>query len=319
MDNAGEKFKKNIQEIFVMSKKNQKALEANAPAGPQTVVTEKKAAIRLFSFLFLLVSVAALALLPYAVATFEGTMPIYQAVLNMVTGGWILNVGGTLTNIGYSLAIYLFAVALVVAAIASVIALFTAKRTLAVVASILVTVGAVVYTACYAIAAGGLDIVSLVLAIAMIVATIVCVIFTKPLVEVIEEEVEKEEEGGFEVEEYAEAYPYEGGPVAGVVMAEEVNPSFLPHEPHVNTAGYDFYNSKSFDAFIATLSVEERNQFTELFILRFQGTMPELPEYQVGGDNKEFFRKVFIYLGQYRDRIPSGLLGKMYQYSLKLN
>lgn len=301
-----------------MSKKNQKALEANAPAGPQTVVTEKKAAIRLFSFLFLLVSVAALALLPYAVATFEGTMPLYQAVLNAVTGGFILNVGGTLTNIGYSLAIYLFAVALVVAAIASVIALFTAKRTLAVVASILVTVGAVVYTACYAIAAGGLDIVSLVLAVAMIVATIVCVIVTKPLVEVIEEEV-VEEEDGFEVEEYAEAYPYEGGPVAGVVMAEEVNPSFLPHEPHVNTAGYDFYNSKSFDAFIATLSVEERNQFTELFILRFQGMMPELPEYQVGGDNKEFFRKVFIYLGQYRDRIPSGLLGKMYQYSLKIN
>ena len=301
-----------------MSKKNQTALEANAPAGTQTVVTEKKAACRLFSLLFLLVSAAALILLPYKVLTYEGSTPIYKAVLDLITNGWIMNIPGTLTSIGYSLAIYLFAAGLIVAFVLSLIALCTAKRIYAILSSIFVVLGAAVYTVCYAIAARGVDIVSLVLVIAMIVATIVCVIVTKPLVEVIEEEVE-EEDDGFEVEEYAEAYPYEGGPVAGVVMAEEVNPSFLPHEPHVNTAGYDFYNSKSFDPFIATLSVEERNQFTELFILRFQGTMPELPEYQVGGDNKEFFRKIFIYLGQYRDRIPSGLLGKMYQYSLKLS
>lgn len=134
----------------------------------------------------------------------------------------------------------------------------------------------------------------------------------------VKEEVQEEATKGFHVEEYAEAYAYEGGPVAGVLMAEEVNPSFLPHEPHVTTAGYDFYNCKSFDPFVATLSTEERNLFTELFILRFKGDMPEIPDYQVGGDNSEFFRKVFIYLGQYRDRIPSNLLGKMYQYSIKI-
>lgn len=301
-----------------MSKKNQTALEANAPAGPQTVVTEKKSAIRLFSLIFLLVGVAALILLPYSVLTYEAVTPIYKVMLDLIATGWIMNIPGTLTSIGYSLAIYLFAACLIVTFVLSLIALFATKRTYAIASSFFVVAGALVYTACYAIAARSFDIVSIVLAVVMIIAMIVCVIFTKPVVEIIEEEVVEEEEG-FEVEEYAEAYPYEGGPVAGVVMAEEVNPSFLPHEPHVNTAGYDFYNSKSFDAFIATLSVEERNQFTELFILRFQGTMPELPEYQVGGDNKEFFRKVFIYLGQYRDRIPSGLLGKMYQYSLKLN
>ncbi len=132
------------------------------------------------------------------------------------------------------------------------------------------------------------------------------------------EEATQEATKGFHTEEYAEAYAYEGGPVAGVLMAQEVNPSFLPHEPHVNTAGYDFYNCKSFDPFIATLNLEERNQFTEIFILKFKGVMPELPDYEVGGDNKEFFRKLFIYLGQYRDRIPSDLLGKMYQFSLKI-
>ena len=123
---------------------------------------------------------------------------------------------------------------------------------------------------------------------------------------------------GFHIEEYAEAYAYEGGPVSGVLMAEEVNPTFLPHEPHVTTAGYDFYNSKSFDPFIATLNDEERNAFTEIFILKFKGTMPELPDYEVGGDNKEFFRKIFIYLGQYRDRLPQPLLMKMYQFSMKI-
>ncbi len=133
---------------------------------------------------------------------------------------------------------------------------------------------------------------------------------------VIEEEVEPE----FVVEEYAEAMPYDGGPVEGVEVAQEVNPTFedtsIP--THVNTAGYDFYNCKSFDPFIAILNNEERNQFTELFILKFKGVMPEIPDYQVGGDNKEFFRKIFIYLGQYRDRIPDGLLAKMYQFNIKL-
>ena len=108
-------------------------------------------------------------------------------------------------------------------------------------------------------------------------------------------------------------------PVEGVEIAEEVNPTYVAPLPEVQTAGYDFYNSKSFDPFIATLNEDERNQFTEIFILRYHGMMPDIPDYQVGGDNAEFFRRIFIYLGQYRDRIPSGLLAKIYQYSLKLN
>ena len=124
----------------------------------------------------------------------------------------------------------------------------------------------------------------------------------------------------FRVEEYAEAYAYEGGPIAGIVMAKEVNPSELSIDKlpkKAETAGYDFFNCKSFDPFIAMLDGQERREFTELFILRWKGVMPEIPDYVVGGDNEEFFRKLFIYLGQYRDRIPSGLLGKIYQYSTK--
>ena len=127
---------------------------------------------------------------------------------------------------------------------------------------------------------------------------------------------------GFRVEEYAEALPYEGGPINGVEMAEEVNPTFNPNaaaENQVNTAGYDFYNSKSFDPFIASLDMQERNEFTELFILKYKGVMPEIPDYEVGGDNREFLRKIFIYLGQYRERISSELLNKIYNFSIKLS
>ncbi|MBQ9727979.1 MAG: hypothetical protein IJV85_00100 [Clostridia bacterium] len=151
----------------------------------------------------------------------------------------------------------------------------------------------------------------------IIFGTILLIRSRKVVVE--EEPVEEEDpDEGFVLEEYAEAYPYVGGAVDGIEMAQEVNPSFLPHSPHVSTAGYDFYNSKSFDPFIAILNTEERNQFTELFILKYKGTMPELPDYVVGGDNTEFFRKIFIYLGQYRDRLPDSLLAKMYKYSIRL-
>lgn len=97
------------------------------------------------------------------------------------------------------------------------------------------------------------------------------------------------------------------------VAAEEKEEAPAPQ----TTAGYDFYNSKSFDPFIASLSGEERDQFTNLFILKCQGEMKNLPDYEVGGDNSDFFRKVFVFLGQYRDRIPDGLLAKMYQFMSK--
>ena len=83
---------------------------------------------------------------------------------------------------------------------------------------------------------------------------------------------------GYRVEEYAEAYAYEGGPVEGVELAEEVNPTFMP-QGKVSTGGYDFYNCQSFDPFIASLNNEERNQFTEIFILKYKGVMPEIPDY----------------------------------------
>lgn len=136
---------------------------------------------------------------------------------------------------------------------------------------------------------------------------------------VVEEEAQPAEPL-YEIEEVVEAVPYEGGPVAGVEIAQEVNPVKLvnPAQPS-STAGYDFYNCQSFDPFIATLDTDERNQFTDLFILKQKGVMPEIPDYVVGGDNREFFRKIFIYIGQYRSRLPDGLLSKIYQFSIKIS
>lgn len=130
-------------------------------------------------------------------------------------------------------------------------------------------------------------------------------------------------------EEHAEAVPYEGGPVEGVEMAELVEENPEQEEAteetaettpvqETQTAGYDFYNTKSFDPFIATLNDTERNEFTDIFVLRCKGDMPEIPTYVVGQPSKDFFRKIFVYLGKYRDMLPDGLLSKIYQFSLKL-
>ena len=71
------------------------------------------------------------------------------------------------------------------------------------------------------------------------------------------------------------------------------------------------------DAFIATLSKEEKYEFADLYILKSKGNMTGIPTYEVGAENKEFFSKIFIYLSKYREKISSPLLAKIYDYSQK--
>ena len=75
---------------------------------------------------------------------------------------------------------------------------------------------------------------------------------------------------------------------------------------------YDFENC-TYDPFISSLTNREKNEFGDVFIANKYGALSYLPVYVVGGDNSEFFRKVFIYLGRYRKNISSSLLDKMYQ------
>ena len=128
---------------------------------------------------------------------------------------------------------------------------------------------------------------------------------------------EEETLSGFAVEQYVEAYPYVGGPTDGVEVAEEVTPtaaSARGDKPDLATLV-----GNGFDPFLFTLTSTEKMEFVDLYILRCKCFMPEIPAYVVGGDNKDFFNKVFIYLGQYRDRIPDSLLAKIYQFAIKMN
>lgn len=69
------------------------------------------------------------------------------------------------------------------------------------------------------------------------------------------------------------------------------------------------------DAFINGLTAAERDEFNKLFISRIYGENKRLPAYVVGGDNREFFTKVFVFMGRYRNVISDGLLEKIYEYS----
>lgn len=69
------------------------------------------------------------------------------------------------------------------------------------------------------------------------------------------------------------------------------------------------------DAFLNGLNAAERDEFTKLFISRIYGENKRLPVYTVGGDNSEFFAKIFVFMGRYRNVISDGLLEKIYEYS----
>ena len=49
------------------------------------------------------------------------------------------------------------------------------------------------------------------------------------------------------------------------------------------------------------------------FIDRTKGSIGNIPEYRIGGNNKAFFSSVFIYLGRIRGLISDGLLNKMFK------
>lgn len=125
----------------------------------------------------------------------------------------------------------------------------------------------------------------------------------------------------FKTEEYVETYAYAGGPVAGVELAEEITPTMAAAEAAKDGSRPNLATlvGNGFDAFMFNLNDKEKEEFIDLYIIRCKGSMPEIPAYVVGGDNREFFNKVFIYLGQYREKISSVLLSKMYNFSMKLS
>ena len=116
----------------------------------------------------------------------------------------------------------------------------------------------------------------------------------------------------YEKEEYIEVVPYQGeAKDAQVAQLAEQSPEQAAEEIADDPAKEALFEGKE-DAFIATLTKAEKYEFADLYILK---TMGGIPKYEVGGDNKAFFSKVFVYLSQYREKISSALLAKIYDYS----
>ena len=126
----------------------------------------------------------------------------------------------------------------------------------------------------------------------------------------------------YEKEEYIEVIPYNGDATGAQIaqLAEEPATAEAATEEVAATKTEEIaddpekdalFEGKE-DAFIATLTKAERYEFADLYILK---TMGGIPKYEVGEDNKAFFSKVFVYLSQYRDKISSSLLAKIYEYA----
>ncbi len=314
-----------------MSKKKttSAAPEATAKA-PQ-----KKARYRVLSF-FALALCAALLILP--LSTFTSAWAITEQSLALDTLSALFAGENTAKVFGFlpamftgegfmvtlaAIVLYVTVIFAVISAVLGIIGLLCGKKHVGRSALTFVIVAAIVYFAGVLIVSmmemeeTVIDLYSLIIAIVGLVIAFLALIIRK------KEKKAVNPLEGFQKEEYVEAYEYDGGPVAGVELAEEVFPTVAaieavkdPDGTARNTVASLLGNG--FDPFLITLTEKEKNEFIDLYVLKCRGIMPEIPGYVVGGDNKEFFNRVFIYLGQYREKIPGDLLAKMYQFSMKL-
>ena len=90
-------------------------------------------------------------------------------------------------------------------------------------------------------------------------------------------------------------------------------------EPSIDYDALNAAYGDAYDAFVETLTVEEKVEFMNVFLNRTTAAMPQIPAYQVGGDNAAFFRKIFVHLSAVRDNVPDGLMYKIYKYTAQLN
>lgn len=82
-----------------------------------------------------------------------------------------------------------------------------------------------------------------------------------------------------------------------------------PVPPPVYTRAYSYQD----DGFLNSLSPSERAEFYAIFIDKRRGNFYFLPEYEIGGENVEFFQSMFIYLGKIMGNISDGLMNKIYR------
>ena len=122
----------------------------------------------------------------------------------------------------------------------------------------------------------------------------------------------------YELEEYVEVVAYDPAKAQyaeKVETNEAANVASSAEEEIADDPEKEALFEGKEDAFIATLSKAEKYEFADLYILKTKGNLGAIPTYEVGAENKAFFKKIFIYLSQYREKISSELLAKIYDYS----
>lgn len=106
-----------------------------------------------------------------------------------------------------------------------------------------------------------------------------------------------------------------------VVQAEEETapvveplsaPLEQPEEPEEVTRTVYIYGGAT-DEFMDTLTDNEKVEFVELFLKKSKGTVNGVPDYQIDGDNSDFFPAVFVHINRYRNIVSDALMTKMYK------
>lgn len=90
-------------------------------------------------------------------------------------------------------------------------------------------------------------------------------------------------------------------------------PSYNPRSYRYNA----YRDEMQSDDFLRTLTPAGKREFKKIFL---SGNAPAfLPDYEIGGDNTEFFDSLFLYLGKVRTIISDSLLSDIYDYMIANN
>ncbi len=103
---------------------------------------------------------------------------------------------------------------------------------------------------------------------------------------------------------------------APVAVVEEVPTAVVEEAPAAVVEEVPAEPAGPFDPFLETLTKEEREQFADLTLTLQK--MSDMPRFEAGGDNKVFFRRIFVNLGSVRALIPDALMEKIYQFTIRL-
>ncbi len=95
--------------------------------------------------------------------------------------------------------------------------------------------------------------------------------------------------------------------------APVVEPLSAPlEEPAEPTPTVYIYGGAT-DEFMETLTDNEKVEFVELFLKKSKGKVNGVPDYEIDGDNSDFFPAVFVHINRYRNIVSDALMMKMYK------